>query len=307
MKKLLIIISVFGFLTRIYGQSPNPPGLVIPNGYSLFNSAYTLQEQTFYGSYLESVLRSSDTTDLTGKVQYEFAYDMQKEVLSNALFYYNNLLEYFPNSAFVPEAIYNMGSIELKLGDTTNSLKHYNQYIEFEADDSTVFEDYKNYSCISIAEVYIAQKQYDKSIEYLNISKKYRPNFICGNAYENHKFMLAKLYAECLYGMGQVDSALALTLPHVFPNGIGFNNEIVEFSVRILKKEYDNKTIKKKLDSAIDKLYYKDDNMYWCYINFLDVEIPISYFIDFENKKHPDEEVINYIKSTAFYTQLTSN
>lgn len=145
-------------------------------------------------------------TELNKKdsLKIEYGTELEKQISEIAIENYTKLIDSFPKSKFVYKALMRKAENEFylkKIVDAKNSFERILKSNELNS-KSEYFYDvqeayYKNSSAINLAEIYIAEKDYEKATYYLDESKKYKVRYFCGNSYIENSENLKRLYGIC--------------------------------------------------------------------------------------------------------------
>jgi len=134
----------------------------------------------------------------------EYGTELEKQISEIAIENYTKLIDSFPKSKFVYKALMRKAENEFylkKIVDAKNSYERILKSNELNSNSEYFYEVqeayYKNSSAINLAEIYIAEKDYQKAIYYLDESKKYKVKYMCGNSYIEHSENLKRLYEVC--------------------------------------------------------------------------------------------------------------
>ncbi len=145
-------------------------------------------------------------TELNQKdsLKIEYGTELEKQISEIAIENYTKLIDSFPKSKFVYKALMRKAENEFylkKIVDAKNSFERILKSNELNLKSEYFYEVqeayYKNSSAINLAEIYIAEKDYEKAIYYLDESKKYKVRYFCGNSYIESSENLERLYGIC--------------------------------------------------------------------------------------------------------------
>ena len=119
-------------------------------------------------------------------------------------------------------------------GDKTKNIYGYGSFTS----------NYKNYSAIYLAKIYLEKKRFDKALQYLEGAvKKYKVTYNCGTGFHRQQEEYDFLYASCYEGLNRHKEVLDLLLPSCLDR----NDEII---IAAIKKTYSQKEIQEGLQKA---------------------------------------------------------
>lgn len=266
---------------------------------ALFNKGIALYELKNEGFdlYIDYDSISNQTFNL--EVVNEQTKKLEKTVLKKSHEYFSELIEKHPKSKLFFYALNNKAQIEYELGQLDSAKKTYVQILNSKANDKEKYyggglmgesyTNYKNRACIRLADIEYNEGNYDEAIKYLELTKKYPYQHFCGNAYASMDISMAMQYAKNYEALGDTKKALDYLLPHIFPNGLAKNENLVHYTADILKKKYGIENIKTMFAAAKKSLVFKDSkkNDGYYTITFLEREIiidmPIYLFMESAN------------------------
>ncbi|MFT5602392.1 MAG: hypothetical protein ACI9N1_002645 [Flavobacteriales bacterium] len=184
--------------------------------------------------------------------------------------------------------------------------------------------DYKNSSCLTLAELYIDQKKYSKAFHYVSLADStHKIIFNCGTGKALYRRSLNDLYAICYDGMGDLDKVVQLLLPRYWDYG---SDKLIE----ILKRNYTKDSLQSKINYALENMIftpdsdssqftttenYGEENERKIEFTYLSGKGAIVLFgVDLKLQNHllskesvTKESLIADFKSTNFYTELTDD
>lgn len=216
------------------------------------------------------------------------AFDLDsKNVHDSAIFYYQQCLSYFPDSA--------AGMISRRIANCYLENEDFAKAEEYlirclQSDSTPINHFSKSVAARQLADLYLDQKRYGEALEYLELSvTRYRGPRLCegGFWYENRKRFHYKK-ALCYYGMGRKKEAINVLAPWMFlPDQFGCELDYInEFFVNTVFEVYDKNTVRSVLDSVFDKLEYKVTYEKWrdeytisadVYLSFFEATIPLNF------------------------------
>lgn len=175
------------------------------------------------------------------------------------------------------------------------------------------YKYYKNEACRDLCTIYYERGNYEKALHYHALSDTvFKFYHLCGNAHSSYAIYKAETYSKIYQKLNQPEKAIEKLLPHVFPNYMSSNEEIIADLLILLKNK---PNILQELDSAIANMYTKKTNSHnydstvYC-IRFQNVEIEIicDYFFLEDilpaKKQYNAENVTEFIKASDFYIEI---
>ncbi len=113
---------------------------------------------------------------------------------------------------------------------------------------------YKNSAAIYLAEIYIAEQQFEKALKYVQLADtQYPVQYNCGTGELRYTSHLKYLYAISYEGLGQYDKLLKTTLPS------WSDYRLRPILLRAIKKRYTKEELIKELDNMEEKFQYPHD------------------------------------------------
>lgn len=104
--------------------------------------------------------------------------------------------------------------------------------------------NHKNHAAVYLTKIYLAQKQFEKALQYLEDAvKKYKATYSCGTGFHRQQDEYDFLYASCYEGLNRHNEVIDLLLPSCLDR----NDEII---ITALKNTYSQKEIEENLKEA---------------------------------------------------------
>lgn len=245
---------------------------------------------------------------------------LQKEIiLEKSLSNFEELISSCPRSKLVNRARINAASINLELGDTSEAIFLLKDVLNSRANDmenggleagimSEPFAMYKNLASKRLAMIYLSQLQFNKALNYLNLTETYPYSHFCGNELYEDELLIASLYTVCYYGMDSIGRAIEYCLPHIIESGLADHHEIIELTIKILSEN-------ENLDNLLDKFMNSTDSIYTEIAEISDKDYLVIYKFDFrnftyqlpyksQNRKLTDKELKDQIEKCWFLIRL---
>ncbi|MEM6963821.1 MAG: hypothetical protein AAF573_03580 [Bacteroidota bacterium] len=305
---LLVLISTYHFLF-----SQNEDLVLLGKGNALY-------EMIDYEFDFDGELENLDTTTIEGKIKHEILNTQKENILKKSLYYFEELMEEFPESDLYFRAMNNAASVSYQLGDDQKAIKYYNSILGSRANDkeeggvgsgimAEQYALYKNGACKRLAEIYIERKEFKKAIKCIKLTEKYPYRHFCGNAYATNDIYIATLYTRSYKGMGDIKRALNYSLPHIFDNGLASNEELVELTVQILKENFDSENVVAEFEKACAEYYSekkKRKKYEWTeyFITFLDTKIELPFY-ELRYTENAYEVIEKHLKESYFKKLIT--
>lgn len=307
------------FSSTLIAQNENEDLAIFNKGEAVYNLIYEDFDIQYELDHL-------DTTMVEEKIEYEVLKEMKSSILERSLEYYEDLIEDYPNSKLFYRALNNAALISNQLDYKDEAIEYYNQILNSDANDkeeggvgsglmAEPYALYKNRAAKSLAEIYLSQENFNKAIEYINLTKKYPYQHFCGNEYAADEIYIATLYTKAYLGLGKVKDGLDYSLPHVFFNGLADNSEIQILALETIKKNFSKKEIDSELDKALNSIKMVDKEDYQVGVITLfgrNIQLPDDSFITYTNESELNDikklsEKENYqriFKNSKFYKSL---
>lgn len=307
------------FSSTLIAQNENEDLAIFNKGEAVYNLIYEDFDIQYELDHL-------DTTMVEEKIEYEVLKEMKSSILERSLEYYEDLIENYPNSKLFYRALNNVALISNQLDYKDEAIEYYNQILNSDANDkeeggvgsglmAEPYALYKNRAAKSLAEIYLSQENFNKAIEYINLTKKYPYQHFCGNEYAADEIYIATLYTKAYLGLGKVKDGLDYSLPHVFFNGLADNSEIQILALETIKKNFSKKEIDSELDKALNSIKMVDKEDYQVGVITLfgrNIQLPDDSFITYTNESELNDikklsEKENYqriFKNSKFYKSL---
>lgn len=249
----------------------------------------------------------------------------KNELLSKALTQFEHIVNYYPKSAYYYKSLYNKGYIELSLDSNKAAKNTFIILLNSKAKDKSKgglgsgimaepYTNYKNRAAKIIAEIYIEEKNYEKAIEYLNLTKKYPYYHYCGNEYEQESIYLRTQYAICYNGLNMVDSAISILLPKLLESGLSDNSNLIKLLYETLLTKYSKLELIDEYEKAFNNYIIESNtrvvnkkkyDVKEYYIYFLNKKLQIwATWIDESDGQKVKEAIMEIYKGSKFYTIL---
>jgi len=223
-----------------------------------------------------------------------------------------------PNSKYRIGAIYYLAEIANKQNNIDSALILYKQVLDFLVPD-TVENNYQNYSCKTLSEIYIDKKDFKNAIKYLYLTKKkFQYKHFCGNAYSADNKYITELYADCYIGEKKYNKAIEILSSEMFPDGLASNERIVDLIYSTYLKLHSKQEIKNEflnIDKSlvIEKKKKKDYVYLEATVKIFNqkVYLPTFYLMDYQFEIAPltnqqqKQKCIEDIKSSEIYKLTT--
>jgi len=291
------IFGLFFIITAIcsYGQGESSP-----REEYLFEQG-SLGQRLVWDMGLDQTIHSPDSS----KEAKEIATQMKERMLTAALESCQHLIDSFPKSKLLYDALNNMGTIEFSLGHQANAKKTFLKILNSNADDkepdefssgslSKRYPNYKNRAVKMLAEISMADSNYKEALMYLDKTKQYEYRSFCGNGYAEEAIYVAELYARCYIGLKDDRKALDILIPHIIENALTDNSALVFLTYNTLLKTYKKEDLRKLYEEAFKNYKVKkvksdreDYNLYS--INFLNTKIELDPFLLELAAKQPND------------------
>lgn len=226
-----------------------------------------------------------------------------------ALKIYNNIVFNHQASEVFPLALYNKAKTLEMLNQLDYAAYVYSVFLNGAYDDKMIIDaefmvnPYANFShksSMSIAKISFSQGNYQKAFDYYNLADSvYTYKGFCGNDAMEHYYGLVLLKAECLEKLGRDEDAMQLCVKHIFKGFLASTDEIIEYLIKLIDKNYSKQEFAGLLTLALEGVYksnYGKNNDYEGYFfKLLDQEIQITDY----NRFWEEIETIDEAKETA--------
>ena len=272
----------------------------------LLDKAYTIENVIGYTSL--DLLSEQTNTLLSG-----YAKETKRQILSNAIEYYDTLIDSFPNSKLIYRAIIGKAFINyeneeyqkakegfLKINNAKDSLNSSSK-------NNEAFTRFR--IAINLAEIAVMDKEYENALVYLESSKNHKLRYMCLNAYYDDHAKYNYLKAKAYLGLNDYKKAYSVLLPNIFESGCFTDTGIPALAVASLQKNYSKTELKIKFEKAFQEYHIEKDKtrkkLTRFYILFLDEKIYIPYYEDKEtSKKERAEGIKKALANSKFYNIL---
>lgn len=284
----------------------------------LFEQGLLLQEMLRDRLTLDDVINSNDTPKSTK----ELAVDVKEAILNKAIGRYKELIDSFPKSKLLFRALNNKGFAELALDNTFSAKKTFQRILASTADDKErggigsglmgePFANYKNRAAKTLANISLHDSDYKEALKFLDETKKYPYRHFCGNEAAEDRLYMVELYAKCYIGLNDDRKALEILLPHLLPNGLANNSDLVDLAYNTLLKKHKREELKTEYEAAfktysVEKTKTKYDEYESYYITFLGVKIELeSWRLVLTKQEDVQKEIDDMCIRSRFYKLLT--
>lgn len=187
-----------------------------------------------------------------------FNTDDKRQLLLKAVTTYKQLIDSYPTSAYLLQALYNKGSTEHALHYSQAATETFTRLLQL-----TIAARKKDTVLISassriLARLYMDAGNYVKAMEYLQLTQRFPERPDCGVGILAEPLFTPKLYAECYLGLNQKQKALDLFLPMIFHARMPCEEPFVVQTYHTLLKLYTHDALRQAFDTAF--LHYSDNN-----------------------------------------------
>lgn len=169
-------------------------------------------------------------------------------------------------------------------------------------------EGFIYYTYRTLANIEMAQKNYNQAIHYLNETQNQHYRQSCGNAIMSEIIGTASLYSDCYSNLKDDEKVSDILIPVI--NILRNSTELTRLYETLLKK-YKKEELKKLFERSFKNLYSKEGiiNEYQntiYYVKFLDRDI-ILYDLGFKNlsKNETQKRLNKTLKESLFYALLS--
>lgn len=241
------------FVGYFSSAQKNDPGADV----ILFEKALLLQQLVNDDLQLNRGISSGDS--LSEKAAFEA--DMKEIILEKSLFFYDNLIEQYPNSKLLYRALNNKAYILLNMDEVDEAEEIFLLILDSKLNDAEKggvgtgimaepYANYKNRAAKTLARLSIEKKDYKSALEYLNLTHKYVYRHFCGNEYAADKIYVAELYAQCYIGLKDFEKATEVLLPELMNNALTDNTDLVNLAYQVLMETYSREELSTKYEEA---------------------------------------------------------
>lgn len=310
---LICILILWGTIT--FGQK----SVGIQADRLLFEKALLLHQLATQGLDLDRTINAKDSVTARNK---EYAQAIKETILEEALEYYQELIDSFPKSGLLFRALNNKGLIELELDDTKAAVQTFQEIIDSKVNDkepggtgsgimAEPYANYKNRASKILTNIYLEQKDYNKALHYLELTKKYPYRHFCGNEYAAEEIYKCNLYARCYLGVGDTSQALKVLLPNILESGLADNSNLVQLTAEILLNKYTKEELKVLFERAFEpgnikhEKAKKQTDFEKNYIVFLGVDIEILLELSSMNPDEIRQKLERICKTSQFFKLLS--
>lgn len=280
-------------------------------GTQIYNVAHNIIEFDYQ-------IENLDTTSDKGRLKYDILSQQRSQVLEYALREFGKVIEYYPTSSLLNQAIYNKAQIHFELNQIDSARNYYLTLVEKEMpsdlDTSEITEIYderylnlKNFSYKNLSEIEYEKGNYQQSITYLNKAEEIGYNHFCGNEYEFNSKYLAISYAKNYYELDSIDKSIELLIPHIFRTGLTSNHHVVELALEYMLQKHDSTYLVAELEKGFNDYVKKKprpsstSNKY--FMKFLNQDIRL-FMHEPEDLRQEKKMVMDLIKNELIYKLL---
>jgi hypothetical protein len=278
----------------------------------LFKKGSLLQELAVEGLGLNETIR-----DKQDQSRSAYAAEIKESILDEALKYYQELADSFPRSPFFNKALINQARIKLELEDTVEAEKSLQLVLGPKVSDKEkkkipqepVIDPnsiYKNEAARIMAEIALANREYQRALGFLEERKKYpRTGTYCG--FDSDAARTTQLYAKCYMGLKKYLKVSEVLLPNLFSDEMDSVGE--ELLYEALLKTNKKEDLIKKYELAF-KNFAADKSKGTYFIVFLNRQIDILPLLKpallIQDAAYPGNEMDKIYKDTWLYERLRS-
>jgi len=283
----------------------------------LFEKALLLQQLVNYDLDLD---RTIDLQDSLAEIA-AFAGDMKETILEKSLDFYDELIETYPKSSLLCRALNNKGYILLEMDEVEEAEAVFLSILNSNANDADKggvgtgimaepYANYKNRAAKTLARLSIEKKDYQKALDYLNLTQKYVYRHFCGNEYAADKIYLTELYAQCYIGLKDSKKATEILLPEILNNGLADNTDLVNLAYQVLLESYSREELRTKYEEAftnyqVEKAKKRKEEYEKHYIVFLGQRVEIvSWDLEFLPADEKAKAMNRIYKQSPLYALL---
>ncbi|QYJ67791.1 tetratricopeptide repeat protein [Flavobacterium litorale] len=285
MKKVYLLFGLIISLTCNAQDEPNgnEDTALFYKGIGFYEASY---EAYHHKLKIHSKNKEVDSLKISRKFILESSAKLKEKILEQALEYFDELIENYPESKLYFMALNNKAEIEYEL-EYDAAKDTFIEILKSDASDNgpynedgltgEAYANYKNRACLRLAYIAHESENYNEAIKYLKLTEKYPYYHFCGNAYAENDIYMAQLYAKNYIALGNNKKALDYLLPHVFPSGFADNEKLVKLTANTIEKEYGSENAKEMFATAKKTLRCKSKKGFPPYvITFLGREIEVA-------------------------------
>ena len=286
---------------------------------TLYSEAEQITNVLYNYLELDYLIENIDTLSDKNKMRVWIYQEQREKLLTAALNCYNQITIDYVSSKLYHKALYNKGlmEFELKMYDKAKQsfLSVLNRGLKDEEDariDPLIEEPYSNYrnhAAEMLYEIEFAQGNYNEAREYLEESTMHQYYHWCGNAYEEKEFWLSFQRSKIESKFGNYDEATKLIIPHLFNRRIIREEELREYTLKLLFQMKTKEELLKEFEIGINNFYTRrvgaDSDYENYFIKFLDGELEIDIYTP-ENKEDEIKLVKEHIELQWIYNYIKS-
>lgn len=219
----------------------------------------------------------------------------------------NDFIKNYPLSKLRPWAHFDIGVAYYSVGELKSAADVFLEILDMgynEHGPNNLMEPYalyKHNSARYLADISLLVKEWDDAERYIIMFDKEFPyQHFCGNEWAAYDLMKATMLARLHEGQGRIDEAVRDLAPHIFPNGLASNEEVVSLLKEILQRNYSEREILTELESSLNtiRVVTKRKTSKTVFTLFgAEVDITGGYFLSEE--KYP--EPMEVIKSSPLF------
>lgn len=310
MKKVLVFIFISFFVQA--QDKKNKHGDL-----ALFNKGIAIYELVYEDLDLNDRINSLDSLPENIRLKEE-AIELKDNILERSLEYFNEMIELYPKSKLFYMALNNKAQIEFELKDFTAARETYLAILHSKANDKDFggigsgimiepYANYKNRAARRLSVIEYNLKNYKKSIEYLDLTKKYPYLHFCGNEIASDKIYMATRYALNYIALNDRKTALTYLLPQIMETGLASNTELVLLAVKTFKEEYGDENARVIFDKIKNTLFSKkveqgdaDYDIYFIVFEGNTIELETPYYIYMPDTKDETVRMAEAINKSSF-------
>ncbi|OJJ17030.1 hypothetical protein BKI52_30400 [marine bacterium AO1-C] len=229
----------------------------------------------------------------------------QKGRKYKALLIFKELVKDYPKSKQYGRNLYNIPTIYQELDSAKMAIKWFKKVLDnkklkdSEADYSRgileTHTNFKHYASTNIGVINYNRGNYNEALKYYKLAhEKYRYYNTSGTSLKLNKITLASNISDCYNKLNQIDSAIAILLPHALtesPKAINYSSKKI---LRLVKKHQRKSSFKSELAKSIENLRkIKGGVLLICY----GIEVKVYPYVHKELTKE-------HLKNTDFYQAI---
>lgn len=219
---------------------------------------------------------------------------------------FDKMVEKYPESNFTVKNIYNAAIIYDEIDSNSLAYQRYQRLLRLDIDDQEkdssrdigeTRANYKHIACKNIGSIYYDWGEFRHALRYYNNSTFMYPYYSDSAAsIKKHSIELDRLRASCHENLGNIDSALILTLQHAFTKSPWNAHPSKKRALDLIFKHYDPLQIQSELEIAFENLSVSRSVAYLPWRGYKVHIIPYDQTID--------EFTPSAMKQTSLYIDL---